>query len=1154
MKTGPARFHPGVLPAVLHSLCFLVSSAGAQGETDLQIHRSRDSGLATFVVAQDGGPIFVIPEGGGVASPIADAGLFLDRFGRLFGIENRTGQLLAGNPERDLLGRTHTKFVQVERGVPVFSGQLRVHQDEHGRVYAANGAFRPIPQKLSVRPSITAEQAVAIAAESFDAAKFETIRSEMVIVDPGWYGDAPVGPQLAYYIGLEDTDGMLSQLYFVDAHSGKILDQWSAVESYRSRQIFHGLLTTDLPGTAARFENDPAVTNAPDVNRAFDYYGDTYDYFWRGFGRDSMDGLGLPMVATVYSTAPGCPNAFWSSSRKQMAFCAGTVTDDITAHELTHGLTYYTAELIYQNQSGQLNESYSDVFGELVDLFNGDAAFVLGDSSWSWPDHPTGPGADELNSIRTECSPNVDYHDGVRWLLGEDALAFGGAIRDLWEPTCLGDPDRALSPSQTCGPGDNGGVHSGSGIPNHAFAMLVDGKDFNGYTIKGIGPIKAGAVWYRALVHYLTPTTDFEDAYLALTQSARELIGQFPLDPRTGFPSNKIFTPDDALQVDLALRAVEMNGQGRCGWTVPILRADAPPDCGDDQVYFEDDFESGAAGWTFANSGPLTPYDWELTNDPLPFGRAGVAWFCSNDDIGNCDQEDESGTHALTSPPIQLPAVLNYTVIRFTHHIDVETAWDGGLIKLRVNEGRWHALPTSSFVFNPQNTILRNQNQGNSNPLAGKQAWSGIGSNWGTSVADITTLVQGGDTIQVQFEFGKDGCNGRSGWFVDDFAVYGCGDCNRNDTNDGMDVVFRRSSGPMGRIGVGFPQHFVLAHPPLASEDVLLQFYAIADLFGESQDESLMIYLNGAFAGEVFASGGRDCPTSPDSSPLFVPRDRFNAEAATGSIVVDIVATNSVDPRLCGRTSWVRVDVEYSTTSSDADQNGILDECEICEVVAAPTAAPGTAPANRYLSFVPSPGNSHLAYRIRRVLAGGPAQISDQTRWLGQPIIRRIGNGQERPYSELLCEPYFSSVWANDEAIHIADEFVIPGASYWIDAVQVGCWNDISTDPVLRDGRSAPSSHYSKPLLMQTAMAWGDITGSQGVIVAPDGKVDFLDVSAVVDAFVNAPGAVDLHRCDLAPAIPNGVVDFNDISAALDAYRGLPFPYENVSQACSGRP
>ena len=105
-------------------------------------------------------------------------------------------------------------------------------------------------------------------------------------------------------------------------------------------------------------------------------------------GRDSLDDEGLPLVITVNSNFRPCPNAFWNGS--QLIFCSGMVCDDILAHEFTHGLTEYTANLIYQNQCGQLNESFSDIFGELVDLFNGDPA---------WPTHPSGSGTDSGTTI-----------------------------------------------------------------------------------------------------------------------------------------------------------------------------------------------------------------------------------------------------------------------------------------------------------------------------------------------------------------------------------------------------------------------------------------------------------------------------------------------------------------------------------------------------------------------------------------------------------------------------------------------------------------------------------------------------------------------------------------------------------------------------------
>lgn len=1122
------------------------AQTSSDDESGLAVIRSRETGRANFVTARDGGPI-VIPTDGGVATALTTPDTFLERFGRLFGVTNRTAQLRPAGMEQDLLGHTHTKFKQVHRGVPVFGGQLRIHQDDFGRVIAANGDFFDVPSRMDVRPTLTWEDAVKAAATEFEIEKPDILRTDLLIVDPGWYGDPPIGARLAYLVELEDPSTFFAEAFFVDAHSGKILDRWSLVEKVRNRQIYDGYGSRDLPGILVRSENGPAVVHPADANRAYHYYGDTYDYFWRGFGRDSMDNRGIPMVATVNTLAPGCPNAFWSSSRRQMAFCEGTVTDDITAHELTHGITYFTAELIYQNQSGMLNESFSDVFGEVVDLFNGNAAFPLETGGAPWPVHVTGPGLDQLNSLRTECSPRIGYHDGVRWLIGEDAYAFGGSIRDMWQPTCHFDPDRAWSLYNTCGPGDNGGVHSGSGIPNHAFAIVTDGKEFNGYSIRGIGVIKAGAVWYRALTVYLNPTSDFEDAFHALRQSALDLVGTFPLDPRTGFPSSRMFSRDDAIQVERALLAVEMNGPGRCGQTVPIVSAVPAPACGDEQLIFSDDFESGAPGWTVFNTASLDPYDWTLNSTALPYGRTGTVFHCKNTTIGNCVDLNESGLHSLVSPPVAIPRGVRNPLLRFTHHVNVETGFDGGALSVRTNGGPWRRVPGSSFHYNPYNTRLRTAQSGNTSPLAGEETWSGIGAEWGTSVVDLRGLAKGGDILHLRFDFGKDGCTGRAGWFVDDVAVFGCNDCNFNGHPDNLDIEFRHTSGSLSNIGVGSPKQYFIESPPLPQGDVTLVAYAVGDLTGELQDESLFVWINGELAGEIFHAGARDCPSTPDRDELVIPRELFRRAAQTGSVKIEITATNAVNPTLCGGTSWVRIDLAYQTMSLDQNSNRVPDECENCAVPSIPLSAVGTGVTNRHLAFTPARGQGrHLAYRVRRTHHEQAQNLAPVIMWVGPGQTDEAGTWVSR----LRCLPYFSNDWSPSTPLLLKGDLIVPGASYQVDVVDLACWAHVVVDDTAME-RTLPWAYFSQPLSLRTSLLWGDITGAE--VDAPDGIVNLLDVSAVLDRFVNAPGAVALHRADLTPMIPDGVVDFADVAAVVNAYRGLPYPFSVSSTRCNSR-
>jgi Zn-dependent metalloprotease len=776
---------------VLCLAALVTAAAGAAPPTaDLRVRYSRHTGLATFVTAARGGAI-----GADRPGAPADPNAFLAAYGSRFGVIDPAAQLELAGQEADVLGHHHTTYRQVHHGVPVFSGILKVHQDQTGAVIAANGKFYPLSPKLDLHPALEPAAAGRIAAAALAVPRAEIAACELVIVDPGWYGDPPLGPHLAYSVVAIDRAGVREEGFFIDAHTGEVLDRWSMLCTALDRSIHDAAGTAALPGPLARSEGQGPVTDA-DVNAAYDYAGDTYHYFWYAFGRDSFDAAGRTIVATANSTAAVCPNAFWTFTGRQAAFCAGTVSDDVVAHEITHGVTQQTANLIYQNQSGQLNESFSDVFGELVDLFNGGAAWSgAPEPPPAWSGHPTGPGTDAPNSRRTACSDAPAYPNGVRWLFGEDATAWtGGALRDMWDPTCRNDPDRANSPLQTCNLGDSGGVHHGSGIPNHAFAMLADGQTFNGYTINAIGPIKAGAVWYRALTTYLTISSDFEDAYAAFNQAAADLVGTTPLDPRTGIPSSDLFTAADALEVDNALRAVEMDTPGACGATVTILNPDPPLLCAARATLFADDFESGVNGWAVFNSNPPTPYDWVQTTAPLPMHRPGVAWTAADPNLGDCNTSGtpEMGTHSLVSPVIALPAGLYLPALVFTHYVETEPRYDGGHVLIRVNGGSWQTLPAAAFRYNAYNTTLFSAAQGSTNPNAGQLAFSGADGQWGTSLVDLSPYVSGGDTLQVRFDFSKDWCFGFTGWFVDDFEIYHCPtatDCNGNAVADDVDVA-----------------------------------------------------------------------------------------------------------------------------------------------------------------------------------------------------------------------------------------------------------------------------------------------------------------------------------------------------------------------------
>jgi hypothetical protein len=231
----------------------------------------------------------------------------------------------------------------------------------------------------------------------------------------------------------------------------------------------HGEETT--PGTRVRAEGD-APTGDAAADEAYEGFGATWHLYDEVYGRDSVDGRGMPLLGTVHY-GHDYDNAFWDGT--QMVFGDGdgtvftrfTIAVDVIGHELTHGVTEHTAALVYQGQSGALNESISDVFGSLV----------------------------KQRSLG-QAAADAD------WLIGAGLFlpsVHGVALRSMKAPgTAYDDPQLGKDPQPATMDGyvdtsdDNGGVHLNSGIPNHAFylaATAIGGNAWEG----------AGRVWYDVL-------------------------------------------------------------------------------------------------------------------------------------------------------------------------------------------------------------------------------------------------------------------------------------------------------------------------------------------------------------------------------------------------------------------------------------------------------------------------------------------------------------------------------------------------------------------------------------------------------------------------------------------------------------------------------
>jgi Zn-dependent metalloprotease len=253
-----------------------------------------------------------------------------------------------------------------------------------------------------------------------------------------------------------------------------------------------------LPGRLVRSEAQPPVADVA-VNEAYDGLGATYSLYWTQFQRDSVDGNGLPLAASVhYGTL--YDNAFWDGDRMVLGdgdgevFNRFTLSVSVIGHELTHGVTQLTANMRYHGQSGALNESVSDVFGALVEQHAkghsaAEASWLIGEGLFT--DQVQG------RALRSMKAPGTAYDDDV---LGKD-------------------PQPASMAGYVDTDDDDGGVHLNSGIPNRAFYLVAE-------TLGGNAWDAPGQIWYDTLTSgALTATVDFAGFAAATAAAASARFG-----------------------------------------------------------------------------------------------------------------------------------------------------------------------------------------------------------------------------------------------------------------------------------------------------------------------------------------------------------------------------------------------------------------------------------------------------------------------------------------------------------------------------------------------------------------------------------------------------------------------------------------------------
>ena len=463
--------------------------------------------------------------------------------------------------ETDKLGWTNYRIQQYYNGIPIEGAKYILHEKDdyvkkaNGKLIAdftkakekplinkensTTGLLKQIKAKTYIWEDTEFENSLKAQKQDLYATNYPT--PILVYMSPK-FDQSFENYRLAYKMEVSSLEPFESYIYYVDAHNGEIIHKITNIlhcnvgtgqtnysgtvnistDSHNGQFRLHnycldgggeGIITKHRPN---RFGDGVDITNSTNTwttnKNGIEAFWATelfYNYMRQYHGQISTDGNGelLNVNVNVNLKYPSScsANSCWAAFywQNQAWFSDATlsygapVALDIVAHEFTHGLTYKTANLLYQNESGALNESFSDIFGVVVER-------VMGDNQ-----------------------------NGLDWLVGEDARA----LRDMSNPNLYGDPDTYLGDNwyelNGCSPwfgNDYCGVHTNSGVQNYWFYLLAEGgsginDQEQNFNVTGIGIVDAAKVAYRNLTQYLTDNSDYADAENGSIQAAIDLFG-----------------------------------------------------------------------------------------------------------------------------------------------------------------------------------------------------------------------------------------------------------------------------------------------------------------------------------------------------------------------------------------------------------------------------------------------------------------------------------------------------------------------------------------------------------------------------------------------------------------------------------------------------
>lgn len=625
LEAGPAPLVGPSAPATAFA------ALQARADTALNVAYDPVTGVAEFVAASSAaGRLPYTPTDIERGKPEAIARGFLDQNRALFGLRSARDELSLLRIEPDpQLGFRHVRLAQSYQGLPVFGHQLVVHLDAEDRIVAVNGQFRPdivVPTEPAISPELALETALANLRDE-QLRPFELARAEIVPLPEETrlvlYVDQAGRPSLAWEVTILTFSPLGQWQFFVNALRPQVIHAIDGVMPIKRRQTYSANNGTRIPGRLVLDEGErsrDAVAQA-----AHDAAGQVYDYYFNTFQRDSIDGRGLPLVSTVHygSDPQDAENAAWVSEYAQMIYGdGGRIFEplpyglDVVGHEFTHGVIDATSQLIYEGQSGALNESYADVFGVMIDRDDWD----IGEDVIKSPPFPT-------PFLRSLEDPNARGNYDPR-----NPLAGIGQPASMSEYANLPNSRRA----------DNGGVHINSGIPNRAAFLIA----------QAIGRERFERIAYRALTQYLTPSSDFLDAANVTLRAAADLYGDDIVSSvRAGYDQVGITTnptpntPPIPAEGDIP--NIPPTGPDR----------DEPLPAGCTDVILNGGFESDEA-WTEVVQG-----DTPLIDTQLPRSGRRSAW------LGGQDQEALQYIYQ----DVRLPANATSAELRYARLLHFET-------------------------------------------------------------------------------------------------------------------------------------------------------------------------------------------------------------------------------------------------------------------------------------------------------------------------------------------------------------------------------------------------------------------------------------------------------------------------------------------------